>query len=105
MKLRIFIESPIFSKLIGNYLDDDEYAELQAHLLKHPEFGALISKSGGVRKLRWAALGKGKSGGVRVIYYIKDGATFWLLTIYAKSEETNIPGHVLKKIKEAMGDD
>jgi mRNA-degrading endonuclease RelE of RelBE toxin-antitoxin system len=101
---RLFIESRIFTKLIGNYLDDDEYSALQRHLLARPAAGPIIRGSGGVRKLRWSVPGKGKSGGVRVIYYIPDGSSFWMLTIYSKGEVETIPGPLLKKIKEAMED-
>lgn len=104
MRHRVFIESRIFTKLIGDYLDDDEYLALQRHLLEQPEEGPIIRGSGGVRKLRWRVPGKGKSGGVRVIYYIPDGSSFWMLTIYSKGEVETIPGPLLKKIKEAMED-
>lgn len=105
MSWRGIVESPIFSKLVGDYFSDDEYARLQLQLIRHPEVGDLIPNSGGVRKLRWAARSKGKRGGVRIIYYVRDRSFIWLLTVYAKSEESNIPGHVLKKIKEAMGNE
>jgi len=101
----MFVESKVFSKYIDDYLSDDEYSELQRHLVAHPEAGVLVRQSGGVRKLRWKAAGKGKSGGIRIIYYIRDGSSIWLLTVYSKSEESNIPGHMLKKIKEAMSDE
>ncbi|MEO1247804.1 MAG: hypothetical protein AAFX56_19160 [Pseudomonadota bacterium] len=67
MKYRAFIEPKLFTKLVGDYLDDDDYAALQQHLIGHPTAGVVIRDSGGVRKIRWAATGKGKSGGVRVI--------------------------------------
>jgi len=102
MKWRVFIESPIFTKLIGDYLDDDEYSKLQNHLLKSPKSGNLIRGSGGVRKVRWSSGGKGKRGGIRVIYYVPDGDSLWLLTVYSKGEADTIPGPVLKQIKEAM---
>ena len=53
------------------YLDDDAYAQLQAALNRNPESGVVVPGSGGVRKLRWAAEGKGKRGGLRVIYYLR----------------------------------
>ncbi len=104
MRYRVFIKSRVFSKLLGNYLDDEEYSDLQRHLLRNPKVGPVIRGSGGVRKLRWSTRGKGKSGGVRVIYYIPDGSSFWMLTIYGKGEVESISGPVLQRIKEAMQD-
>lgn len=81
----------------------DEYLGLQVYLLRHPESGNIVPGSGGVRKLRWAIRGKGKSGGVRVIYYWKMiDNEIWLLTVYGKSERETIPGHILKKIAEEI---
>ena len=99
----IFIETSTFTKLIATYLTDDEYLGLQSFLLKYPEAGKIVRGSGGVRKLRWAISGKGKSGGIRVIYYWKQRDNeIWLLTVYGKSERETIPGHILKKIAEEI---
>lgn len=96
-----FIESSIFSKYRETYLDDETYRELQVFLLTQPEAGKLIQDTGGVRKLRWKRLNTGKSGGVRIIYYVKYNPNeFWLLTIYAKSKQESIPTHIAKKLKE-----
>ena len=57
-----FIESPIFSKILEDYLSDDEYAALQWDLISRPNAGKIIPGSGGLRKLRWQASGRGKSG-------------------------------------------
>ena len=98
-----YIESPLFSKLIGSYLEDEEYAAFQWELALHPERGDLIPGSGGLRKIRWAAKGKGKRGGTRIIYYYKNKEEkIWLLTIYAKNEADTIPISILKKIKEEL---
>ena len=70
--------------------------------MTQPEAGPIIRGSGGLRKLRWRAAGRGKRGGVRVIYCIHGGHAFWMLTLYGKGEVEAIPGAVLKKIKEAM---
>ncbi len=98
-----FVETKLFTKLVYDYLNDDEYAEFQTFLASQPEAGALVRDSGGVRKIRWAQRGRGKSGGVRIIYFarLKQGE-IWLLTIYAKGEVDRIPGHILRKIKEEI---
>ena len=98
-----FIETKLFSQLREGYLPDDEYAKLQEALIERPERGAVIPGSGGVRKLRWAQRGRGKRGGIRVVYYakVRDGVLF-MLTLYAKNEEENIPAHILRKIREEI---
>ena len=98
-----FIETRLFSRLVGRYLSDWEYAALQASLAQHPEGGALVPGSGGVRKARWGRSGQGKRGGVRVVYYARTReGVIWMLTIYAKNEEESIPAHILRKIKEEI---
>jgi hypothetical protein len=99
----IFIEASTFSKLLPGYLTDDEYRGLQIYLMQKPDAGDLVRGSGGVRKVRWAPDGRGKSGGVRVIYYWKKANhEIWMLTVYSKSERSTISGHILKKIAEAI---
>ena len=98
-----FIETSIFTKLIYTYLTDDEYVGLQGFLLKYPEAGNIVPGSGGVRKLRWSIAGKGKRGGVRVIYFFKkQDREIWMLTIYSKSEVESIPAHILRQIAEEI---
>lgn len=98
-----FIESAAFARVLPVYLDDDEYAELQQFLMEHPEVGDMIPGSGGVRKLRWKRKGMGKRGGLRVIYFVRyQPNEFWLLTLYAKAKQENVPAHLLKQLKEAF---
>lgn len=98
-----FIETKLFTSLVQQYLADDEYAAFQQALVTTPDAGDLIRGSGGVRKLRWGVAGRGKRGGVRVIYYLRSHQDeVWMLTVYAKNEEASIPGHVLNKIKEEI---
>lgn len=98
-----FIEAPFFTKALDHYLDDDEYARLQRHLNEHPEAGAVVPSSGGVRKLRWAVAGRGKRGGLRVIYYLRSGrGEIWMLTLYGKNVRENIPAHLLRQMREAI---
>jgi hypothetical protein len=98
-----FVETKLFTELVGRYLSDDEYLELQLALVVNPEAGDLVRGSGGLRKLRWRVAGRGKRGGIRVIYYLRSKqGQIWMLTLYAKNEEENIPAHILKKIKEEI---
>ena len=65
--------------------------------------GDVMRGSGGVRKIRWGTAGRGKRGGIRVIYYLRPRqGEIWMLTRYAKNEAESIPGHILKKIKEEI---
>ena len=98
-----FVETKLFTRLIDEYLSDDEYAALQLSLAVNPEAGDVIKGTGGVRKLRWAGSGRGKRGGLRVIYYLRlQNGQIWLLTVYAKNVKDSIPASVLKKIKEEL---
>ena len=98
-----FVESPLFSKNVHDYLTDDEYGVFQKFLATSPDTGALVRGSGGVRKVRWSRRGTGKSGGVRVLYFARtEAGEIWLLLIYAKSAVDSIPGHILKNLKEEM---
>ena len=98
-----FIESSVFERLCALYLDDDEYAELQQFMMETPEAGNLVPGSGGVRKLRWKRKGMGKRGGLRVIYHVRyQPNEFWMLTLYAKAKQENVPAHILKQLKEAF---
>jgi hypothetical protein len=98
-----FIETRLFTRLIGEYLTDDEYLELQAALARDPEAGAVIPGSGGVRKLRWGLAGRGKRGGLRVIYYLRSReGVIWMLTLYAKNVAENIQAQTLRQIREEI---
>ncbi len=102
----IFIETSAFTKRVTGYLTDDEYLGLQMFLLERPDAGQIVRGTGGVRKLRWAITGRGKSGGLRVIYYWRvSNDEIWLLTMYSKNERENISSHILKQIAEEIGHD
>jgi mRNA-degrading endonuclease RelE of RelBE toxin-antitoxin system len=103
--LLTFIETAIFTRLIDKYLSDDEYAALQQALVANPNAGDVIPGSGGVRKLRWSVAGRGKRGGIRVIYYLRSQqGQIWMLTVYAKNVAETIPAYILKKITEEIDD-
>lgn len=98
-----FIEATTFTKYVYDYLTEEEYIGLQSFLLQNPESGKVVRGSGGVRKVRWAMAGRGKSGGARVIYYFKkQDDEIWLLTIYGKSEIESIPAHILRQIAKEL---
>jgi hypothetical protein len=87
----IFIEFGTFRSRVDEYMDDEEFRILQNFLLVEPLAGVVIPGTGGVRKLRWAGSGRGKRGGLRVIYYLAAGrSAFLLLFIYAKGEQKDM---------------
>ena len=99
----IFVETPIFTRRIAEYLADDEYGRLQSFLILHPQIGKIIQGSGGIRKLRWAGSGRGKRGGLRLICYwwvSKDRIS--MLTVYAKSEKDDLTSDQLKQLRNLL---
>ena len=96
----VLVESTIFENLVGNYLSGAEYQALQNDLLENPKAGDVIQGTGGLRKIRVAAKGKGKRGGARVIYYYLESVKrFYLLTIYAKNEVSDLTSAEKKALK------
>ena len=84
-------ETEPFQRKVGNLLSEDERTELIAYLSMRPQAGVLIKGTGGIRKLRWARTGRGKSGGVRVIYYFHSPEMpLYLFTVFGKNEKSNI---------------
>ena len=99
----IFIEEPGFAKARDHLFSDDDFAALQNWLLISPDSGVLIQRSGGCRKLRWAAKGHGKRGGVRVIYFYRMSASeILLLEMYSKNEKENLTAADLKNLKQKI---
>jgi len=101
----VFVELPPFERYRANYLDDDAFRQLQKLLMLNPEAGALIPGTGGLRKLRFAdeRRGKGKRGGLRVIYYWWDaGLQFWLFTVYDKDERSDLTKAQRETLKQMI---
>ncbi len=81
----LFVETSAFTKHISAHLSDDSYAALQAFLAERPSAGTIIRGSGGLRKIRWRSKGRGKRGGIRIIYYWRaPESRIYLLTVYGK---------------------
>ena len=101
----VFFETPLFTRLLPDYLDDDGYRRLQKALLENPEKGDVMAGTGGFRKLRWQdpRRGKGKRGGLRVIYYyLTADRQIWLFTIYDKDELADLSAHGKRALKKAI---
>lgn len=94
-----FVEFPHFTKWVKENLSDDEYRQIQEELIKNPLKGGLIPHGHGLRKLRWGFKGKGKSGGVRIIYYLwLSHEEFLMIYIYPKSEQEDLTREQLKAL-------
>lgn len=89
----VFVELPAFERYRADYLDDEAFRALQDELMKNPSAGDVIEGTGGLRKVRFAdgRRGKGKRGGLRIIYFWWDGKNqFWLFTLYGKDEAADL---------------
>jgi len=98
----VFVELPAFTRYRADYLDDEQFRGLQVAMMKNPEAGDVIEGTGGLRKLRHGdpRRGKGKRGGLRVIYYWWDGGSqFWLFTLYDKDEMADLNPDEKKALK------
>jgi hypothetical protein len=94
-----FIETPVFARALQRLLDDDTYRSLQLALLLRPEHGTLVQGGGGIRKMRWAARGRGRRGGVRLVYYWSHRTeTFYMLYIYSKTEQRDLTSAQLQTL-------
>jgi hypothetical protein len=99
-------ETPTFVTEADKLWTEKERLEFLVWLAGNPEAGDVIPGSGGCRKVRWSRSGTGKRGGVRVIYFTRlASGEIWLLLVYAKSVRDNIPGHLLKAIREEIEND
>src|ERR1700679_1609609 len=95
-----FIETEVFTKCIVKMVDDEIYADLQTELMKDPTKGKVIQGTGGLRKIRMAARGKGKRGGARVIYYfVVIDETIYMIFVYDKGEADDLSADQKKTLK------
>jgi hypothetical protein len=101
----VFVEMSTFARFRANYLDDDAYRGLQDVMMQNPEAGDVIEGTNGLRKLRHGdpRRGKGKRGGLRVIYYWWDGGSqFWLFTLYDKDEMDDLSAKEKRVFRDAL---
>ncbi|MFJ3368141.1 hypothetical protein [Pseudomonas sp. NPDC086251] len=97
----IFIETPVFTEDVADLLSDEEYREFQNALAENPDTGDVIQGTGGLRKVRWGANGKGKRGGVRVIYYhVVSSYQVRLILIYQKGIQDDLSEAEKKVLRE-----
>jgi hypothetical protein len=100
-----FVEAPPFTRRLLEYLTEDAYRELQARLGANPEMGDLMPGTGGFRKMRWADArrGKGRRGGLRIIYYhFSSDHQIWLMTLYSKDEASELTAGQKKALRVAI---
>jgi len=96
----VIVETSAFTRQVLKLLSDEQYRELQLRLTEQPDMGDLIKGSGGLRKVRWMTEGKGKRGGIRVIYYWAiQREQLLLLLLYAKNERDDLTSEQVKKLR------
>ena len=97
----LFVETAVFTRRVKELLEDDELAAFQAWLATRPRTGVVIQDTGGLRKVRWSCRGRGKSGGVRVIYFHFDERDqIALLLIYDKTETDDLTPDQKKQLRQ-----
>ena len=100
-----FIEGPAFTRHLSQYLDDEGYKALQNDLARNPQAGDVMPGTGGFRKMRWAdpRRGKGRRGGLRIIYYdFAQDHQIWLMTVFDKNEASDLSPKEKKALNAAI---
>jgi len=98
-----FIETRVFTRQITGLLSDTEYHGLQHELIIRPTAGAMIKASSGIRKIRWRAKGKGKSGGIRIIYYyLMSRENLYMLVAYSKKDRADLTQREIRALKQIV---
>ncbi|NJL28567.1 MAG: transcriptional regulator [Thermoanaerobaculia bacterium] len=97
------VETPLFQRLADHYWNEEERRFFVSYIAANPEAGDVVPGSGGLRKVRWGAAGRGKRGGLRIIYMNRLAfGEIWLLVLYAKADAESIPANLLRQIKEEI---
>ena len=97
-----FVESSLFTRQIGRLLSDEEYRDLQVVLTRSPRAGDVIPGGGGLRKIRWRSGGRGKRGGIRVIYYCWLEQRLYMVFAYDKAEQGDLTPEQLKVLRSRV---
>lgn len=105
MKLFTFTETHRFTRKALKLIGDEGIAEIQSYLCQYPNDGVVIPETTGIRKLRWAVLGRGKRAGARLIYYFAASKErILLLDIYAKNEKSDLSRNELKELDDVVSE-
>ena len=102
--MRTVAETDIFKRYASEVWAEAEREEFVTWIAANPEAGAIITGSGGCRKVRWATSGQGKRGGARVIYFLHTDEVVWLLIVYKKAKLDNLPTSFVAQLRKAVQD-
>ena len=102
--MRTVSATEIFQCYAADVWMDGEREQFINWIASNPEAGAIITGSGGCRKVRWAITGQGKSGGARIIYFLHSDETIWLLIVYKKAKFDNLPTSFVAQLRKAVQD-
>ncbi|RLA03360.1 MAG: hypothetical protein DRQ45_03040 [Gammaproteobacteria bacterium] len=99
----VIVETSVFTRLVCQLMEDEQYRKLQLVLIDNPKAGAVIPGSGGLRKVRWNLAGQGKRGGLRVIYYWTGALNeIYMLYVYSKNVRSDLSREQLRQLKQVV---
>ena len=102
--MRTVAETDIFKRFASEVWTEPEREEFVNWIAANPLAGAIVTGSGGCRKVRWATAGQGKRGGARVIYFLHTDEVVWLLIVYKKAKFDNLPMSFVVQLRKAVQD-
>jgi len=103
MVAMVIVETSVFTRLVCQLMEDEQYRKLQLVLIDNPKAGAVIPGSGGLRKVRWNLAGQGKRGGLRVIYYWTGALNeIYMLYVYSKNVRSDLSREQLRQLKQVV---